>query len=119
MAPGLALLFGLGYVVAGLAGGDTEFAVVGLLVMVAFAALLLLLGRRSETVDGLLSHRDERINSIDRDATLWAGLTVLCAALVMFLVEIAQGRDGSPYYQLAGLGGAVYVLAVVVLRARR
>lgn len=119
VAPGLALVFGIAYLVAGLVGGDAEFGLVGLGVMVAFALLLVLLGRHSETVDGLLSRRDERINALDRTATLFAGAVVLLAVLVMFVVEIARGQDGSPYYQLAGLGGAAYVLALVVLRLIR
>lgn len=47
---------------------------------------------------------DERINEIDRSASLTAGMVVLLAALVMFMVEIARGEDGSPYYQLLALG---------------
>ena len=32
-------------------------------------------------------------------------MTVLFAVLAMFMVEIAQGKDGSPYYQLGALSG--------------
>lgn len=52
-------------------------------------------------------------------AAVCAGMTVLGAALVTFMVEIARGHDGSPYYQLAALGGAAYALAVVYLRFSR
>jgi hypothetical protein len=48
-----------------------------------------------------------------------AGTSVLAAALAMFVVEIARGQDGSPYYQLAAIGGVTYVIALVVFRFRR
>ena len=35
-----------------------------------------------------------------------------------WLVEIAQGKDGSPYAQLGAVGGLAYVLAVAFLRWR-
>jgi hypothetical protein len=46
-------------------------------------------------------------------------MTVLVAVIVMFVVEVAQGQDGSPYYQLGALGGVAYVAALVYLRFRR
>jgi hypothetical protein len=119
VVPATALVFGLAYLVAGLIGGDVGFGVTGLAVMVGFAALIVVLGRSSETVDGLLSRRDERINAIDRDASQLAGLAVLLGALGMFVIEVARGEDGSPYYQLAAVGGVVYLIAMVVLRFRR
>jgi hypothetical protein len=119
LVPAVSVLFGLAYLVAGLIGDDVGFGLTGLGVMVAFAAVFLLLGRTSETVDGLLSRRDERINSLDRDASLYAGMAVLLSVLAMFVVEIARGQDGSPYYQLGAIGGVVYLVALVVLRIRR
>ena len=59
------------------------------------------------------------MNEIDRSASLAAGMAVLFAVLAMFVVEIAQGKDGSPYYQLGALGGATYLVALVWLRFRR
>ncbi|MGH3414474.1 MAG: hypothetical protein ACRDPH_15470 [Marmoricola sp.] len=119
LVPGVALLGGLAYLVAGIVGDQLWFGLFGLGIMVVFALVVLLLGRRSETVDGLLSRRDERINTIDRDATLFAGVAVLVVDLAMFVVEIARGQDGSPYYQLAAVGGVAYLVGLVVLRFRR
>jgi len=34
-------------------------------------------------------------------------------------VEIAQGKDGSPYSQLGAVGGVSYLVALVWLRFRR
>ncbi len=43
---------------------------------------------------------------------------MISAVIVGFLVEVARGRDGSPYSWLGALGGGVYLVAVVVLRLR-
>lgn len=117
--PVVAAVAGVAYLVAGLAGGDVSFGVFGLVLMLGVAAAFMLLARRSETAAGLRDRTDERINAIDRSASLVAGMTVLLAALLMFVVEIAQGKDGSPYYQLGALGGITYLLTLVWLRYRR
>lgn len=117
--PVIAALAGAAYLVAGLLGGDVLFGVFGLALMLAGAAAFMLLARRSETAAGLRDRTDERINAIDRSASLVAGMAVLLAVLAMFVVEIAQGKDGSPYYQLGALGGITYLLALVWLRYRR
>ena len=88
------VVIGVAYLVAGLAGDRPWFGVFGLLLMLAVSGAFLLAARRSETVAGLVDRRDERINAIDRDASLVAGMAVLLAVLVMFVVEIAQGRTG-------------------------
>jgi hypothetical protein len=119
LVPAISVLIGLAYLGGGVLGDNLEFGLIGLAVMVVLALVLLGLGRWSETVSGLLDRRDERINALDRDASLFAGMAVLLADLVMFVVEIARGEDGSPYYQLAAVGGGVYVLALVVLRLTR
>lgn len=117
--PTVAVLAGVGYLIAGLVGDNLRFGIFGLLLMLAVGGTFMLAGRRSETVAGLIDRRDERINQLDTTASLVAGMSVLLAAIVMFMVEIAQGRDGSPYYQLAALGGVSYVVALVWLRFRR
>ena len=117
--PAVAALIGVGYLVAGIAGENTAFGVFGLVLMLAVGAAFWLLGTRSETFRGLADRRDERINAIDRDATLVSGAVLILAVIVMFLVEIARGQDGSPYYQLGALGGVTYLVALVWLRFRR
>jgi hypothetical protein len=107
------------YFVAGWVGDDRDFAVFGLILMVAVAAGILLLTRYSETVAGLLDRRDERINRIDAEATTIAGMAVILAVIVGFVVEIAQGQDGSPYSMLGAIGGVAYLAALVFLRFRR
>ena len=119
MIPGFAVLCGVGYLVAGWIGGDRGFGLQGLGIMLAVAVAFLVLSRTSETVAGLLDRRDERINGIDKDATVFAGMTLICAVLIGFVVEIARGQDGMPYAALGALAGVAYVLALIVQRIRR
>lgn len=118
LIPGVAVLIGVAYLVAGLLGDDASFGVGGLVVMLAVAAVVLLLGRRSETVAGLIDRNDERINQLDTGATVFAGMVLILAVLAMFVVEVAQGQDGSPYYQLGALAGVAYVVGLVYQRVR-
>ena len=113
------MAIGVAYLVAGWLGGDRDFAIGGLVVMVAVAAAMLVAGRFSETVAGLLDRRDERINSIDTQATVFTGMVLITAVIVGFIVEIARGEDGSPYAMLGAIGGVSYVAALVLLRFRR
>ena len=117
--PLVAVALGVAYLVAGLLGDDRGFALGGFIVMVGCALALLIASRFSETVAGLLDRRDERINGIDTQATLFSGMVVITAVLIAFVVEIARGEDGSPYAMLGAIGGVSYVAAVVVLRFRR
>ena len=119
VVPGVAALAGVAYLVAGLAGDDASFGVLGLVLMLAAGAVFVLAARWSETVAGLRDRTDERINDIDRSASLTAGMVVLLTVLVLFVVEIAQGKDGAPYSALGALGGVSYVASLVWLRYRR
>lgn len=119
LTPAVALVIGVVYLIAGWAGDDLSFGVTGLLIMTVTAIALVVLGRYSETVRGLLDRRDERINALDMEATTIAGLVVIVAVIVGFVVEIARGEDGSPYSMLGAIGGAAYVVALVVLRYRK
>lgn len=109
---------GLGYLVAGIAGDRIGFGIFGLVLMLVVGAAFMVAGRFSETFAGLADRRDERINQIDLRASTFAGGVVLVAVIVMFMVTIARGHDGSPYYQLGALGGLTYVLALGYLRFR-
>lgn len=119
LVPGAAVLAGAAYFAAGLLGDDLGFGLSGLALMLGVAVVFMVAPRWSETAAGLRDRTDERINAIDRSASLVAGMAVLLAVLVMFVVEIAQGRDGSPYYQLGAVGGLTYLVSLVWLRFRR
>lgn len=117
--PFVAVSLGVAYLIAGWLGDDRGFGFIGLLVMTGIGAAMLVAGRFSETVAGLLDRRDERINLIDAQATLFAGMAVIAAVILGFIIEIAQGQDGAPYSMLGAIGGVSYVAALLVLRFRR
>ena len=117
--PMVAALIGVAYLIGGIIGDNVRFGVFGLVLMLVVAAALVIAGRRSETVKGLLDGQDERIRTIDKDATLFAGTVLIVAVIAGFVVEIARGQDGSPYAALGALGGVAYVVALVFLRLRR
>ena len=99
-------------------GGNPGSGLVSLGIMTAFGALVLL-GGRSETIRGLRGDgRDERFRQIDIHATAIAGLAVIIAIIAAFVVELARGRDGSPYGWLGAVAGLSYLVAVIVLRIR-
>jgi hypothetical protein len=116
--PLVSVAIGIAYLLAGWAGGDLAFGLFGLALMTGLAVVLLLVRRRSETVKGLLDRRDERINTIDLRATAFAGVTVIVAVVIAFIVEIASGGDGSQYAWLGAIGGVAYIGAVIVQRIR-
>jgi hypothetical protein len=62
--------------------------------------------------------REERFRQIDIHATALAGLAVIFAVIVAFIVELAQGHDGNPYGWLGAIGGITYIAAIIVFRIR-
>lgn len=111
-------VIGIVYLAVGWAGHQLTFGLVGLGVMLLTGAALAVFGRYSETVKGLLNRNDERINSIDLRATATAGIAIIVATLIGFVVAVARGHSGYPYYLLAAVAGVTYIGAVVVLRIR-
>jgi hypothetical protein len=116
--PIFGVLMGVVYLVALSVAGNPVSGVLAFAVMVAFSGGLLLARRRSETVRGLLDHRDERISAIDLRATAVTALVMIAVVLVAFVVEIARGQSGWPYSLLGAVGGVTYLAAVIVLRIR-
>lgn len=51
-------------------------------------------------------------------ATAIAGVAVITAIIVAFLVELARGHNGSPYTWLGAIGGLAYLIAIIVFRLR-
>ena len=117
--PTVATLIGVAYLIAGILGDDLRFGVTGLVLMLATAVAVVLVGRRSETVKGLLDRQDERIRGIDNDASMFAGMVLVVAVIAGFVIEIARGQDGEPYAVLGAIAGVSYIAALVVLRLRR
>lgn len=116
--PAVALTLGL-VVFAAFAVGDNPSDGAKAFAVLAVVALVFAVATGSETLQGLGGPgRDERWAMIDLRASALAGLVTATAIVVCWLWEIAHGRDGSPYGQLAALGGLAYVLAVSLLRWR-
>ena len=116
--PLFAVALGLLVFVAGWIGGDPRSGLVSFAILTG-AGLLLLLGGRSETIRGLRGDgRDERFRRMDIHATALAGLAVITAVIVAFLVELARGHNGDPYSWLGAIGGITYIAAFIIFRIR-
>jgi hypothetical protein len=99
-------------------GGDPGSGLVSLGIMTGFGALILF-GGRSETIRGLRGDgRDERFKTIDIHATALAGLAVITAVIIGFVVELARGHSGEPFTWLGAIAGLTYLAAVVIFRIR-
>jgi hypothetical protein len=116
--PSFSLVLGLVILAVTWLGGNPGVGVGSLVGLTAFGLFFLLAGR-SETVRGLRGDgRDERFAQIDLQATAVAGLVLLVALIVAWLVAIARGQSGNPYGWLLAVGGLAYLLAVAWFRWR-
>jgi len=116
--PLFAVALGFIVFVAQWIGGNPRSGLVSWAILAGFGGLVLL-GGRSETIRGLRGDgRDERFRQIDIHATAIAGLAVILAVIIAFLVEMARGHSGSPYAWLGAIGGLAYLAAVIVFRIR-
>ena len=116
--PAFSFSIGLVMLAAFWIGGSLGDGFAALGVMTAVAALFLF-GGRSETLQGIGGPaRDERWAMIDVHATALTGLVLILAIIGAWLVEVAQGEDGSPYAALGAVGGVAYIVSVLVLRRR-
>src|ERR1700719_3224325 len=86
--PIFGVLMGVVYLVAFSVAGNLLDGVLALAVMVAFSVALLLARRRSETVRGLLDHRDERISAIDLRAIPITALSLIAVVRGAFVVQL-------------------------------
>lgn len=117
--PILSVLIGFAYLGACLAAGKPALGVVMMLLMFLCAGAVIVSSRYSETLRGLMDHRDERLRGIDVTATTFAGTVLILVVLGSFIVSLAQGHSGDPYGWMAAVTGVSYVGAVIYLRIRR
>jgi hypothetical protein len=115
---GICVVFGLAFLVAGIAGGHPTVGLASFGIMLLFAAGTIIAGRRSETVRGLIDHRDERLRGIDLRATAATGQVLILAVIIGALVELARGHSGLPYIWLGALAGVTYVVSVIIDRLK-
>ena len=93
-------------------GGDPTKGLVFTGIMAAYA-LVLLVGRRRETVRILRTDTDEREELIGLKATSYAFFAVLLFASVWMLIDIAGGRQSVMSLVLA-IGGLSYLVSLLV-----
>ena len=116
--PSFSLALGLVVLAVSWLGGNPGEGVISLAVMAGFGLFVLFAGR-SETIRGLRGDgRDERFAQIDLQATAVAGLALIVALIVAWLVATARGQSGNPYDWLLAIGGLAYLVAVAYFRWR-
>lgn len=116
--PAFSVVMGLVLLGANIVGHQLVLGLWSLGILVVFGGAVAL-GGRSETIRGLRGDgRDERFAMLDLQATALAGLALMIAVIVAFIVDVASGRSGEPYDWLGAIAGLAYVAAVIVLRLR-
>ncbi|HEY6636068.1 MAG TPA: hypothetical protein VIZ61_00160 [Solirubrobacterales bacterium] len=99
-------------------GGNLTIALVTLGLFVAFSALFYF-GARNETIGGLAEPgRDERWAMINQRAMAFAGTVLVLILIGGWVVELANGNDGSPYSEVFAGGTIAYFAAALWLRFR-
>jgi hypothetical protein len=117
--PGFAAVLGVMVFVALWIGGDPVGGIYSGVVLLAFGLIVLVAGTRSETMRALRGDgRDERFRTIDIHATAFTGTVLILALLVLWVIEIVQGKDGNPYGALSALAGLSYIAALIFMRLR-
>ncbi len=114
------VIVGLIIGLAELAGGAPPSRVlVSMAIPVAYASLVTLIGRRSETVSVLAGRPvDERWEHINLEATAWSLGVSAIVVLGAFVVADASGRDWLPYVFIGAVMAVSYIGAVAILRWR-
>ena len=116
--PSFSFVLGLVILAVSWLGGQLVTGAISLAVLAAFGLVVLVAGR-SETIRGLRGDgRDERFARIDLQATAAAGLALIVALIVAWLVATARGQSGSPYDWLLATGGLAYLFSVAWFRWR-
>lgn len=117
--PAVALALGGAMLAAAWVGGKPGLGTAMLAIMAAYAALLLLLGGRSDVVGVMRGQpADERYRSFDLRATAFAATVMAAVIIVGFLYELARGGDGEPYSLFGFVFLVSYVAALLWLRWR-
>ena len=120
LVPAVALVLGAATWAAFALGGQPLAGLGAFAVMAAYTVLLLVFGRRSDTV-GVLggTPRDERLASFDLAATAIAGTVAIVVALGGFLWQIAHGESATEFVLVGAAAGISYLAALLWMRWRR
>ena len=100
-------------------GGSASQAAVAAALPIAYATLVTIVARRSDTVSVLAGRPvDERWEHINLEATGWAlGLTAI-VVLGAFVVAEAMGGDRMPYAFMGAVMAAAYLGSLLLVRLR-
>lgn len=100
-------------------GAPPPRALISVAIPIAYASLVTLIGRRSETVSVLAGRPvDERWEHINLEATAWSLGVSAVVVLGAFVVADASGWDRSPYAFMGAIMAASYIAALAILRWR-
>ncbi|MFF4222544.1 hypothetical protein ACFYZH_06710 [Streptomyces abikoensis] len=111
--PGFFLAVGLGCLVAAPFGGRLAIGLVTFGILAACSLALVLLGRRSETYQGLTEKvPDERFARIGGRAWAGTGVVLTVGNLCAFIGELASGRSGDPYFWFVATAAIAYIAFV-------
>ena len=100
--------------------GDHGFAVaIGLFYAVCIVVVYIASGGSGDVAAIMRTDGDERQRSIDREATLMAGMAMGATAILGTIIQSARGEDPGGFVIIAAVGGFAYMIAIAVLRRRR
>lgn len=111
----LCVVMGLVYLAIGVATDQTRFGIIGLLVMLAYGAVLFVGRRRLEAL-ALLggAFSDERQHDIGQRALAFTANVLVLGILGGFFVSLAtQGRHTDVFAGLAALGGVAFIASII------
>jgi uncharacterized membrane protein len=111
-------LLGAAILAAELTAGDVAEGLVWFALLAGVGALLAFGGRFESVRLARGDGEDEREAMINQRAMAAVGTVLMIALTVLVVFEIARGDDPSPYTQIVALGGASYVVALLVLHRR-
>ncbi|MFB1047255.1 hypothetical protein [Streptomyces chrestomyceticus] len=108
--PGFFLVLGGACLVAATFGGHLALGLVAFGILAACSLALVLLGRRSETYQGLTDKApDERFARIGGRAWAGTGVVLTVGNLCAFIGELASGRSGDPYFWFVAIAAVSYI----------
>ncbi|OKH98859.1 hypothetical protein A6A06_24875 [Streptomyces sp. CB02923] len=117
--PGFFLVLGGACLVAAAFGGRLVVGLVAFGILAVCSLALVLLGRRSETYQGVTEKNpDERFARIGGRAWAGTGVVLTVGNLCAFIGELASGRSGDPYFWFVATAAISYI-AFVAFWSRR